>query len=124
MSDTPRDNRHYQPSLEDLAIQFPRWNIWQAANKRWYARLLNSSPAIVLDAEDTLGLYDEIVRIESLREIESAEAQLLNATLDGILSDLHYIRSLPCIPPQNAGKVAAMLGRLSYELRCAEDMLP
>jgi hypothetical protein len=124
MSDTPHDQRHYRPSLEDLAVEFPRWHCWQGVNRRWYARLLNSSPPVVIDAEDTIGLYDGISGIESLRDVEPSEAKLLNATLDGILSDLQYIRSLPSIAPQKSGQVAAMLGRLSYELRCAEDMLP
>lgn len=55
-----RQQRTYRPTLDVLAIEFPRWNCWQGVNKRYYARLLNSSPPIVLNAEDTGDLRDQI----------------------------------------------------------------
>lgn len=124
MTDSPRDTRHFQLSLADLTTEFPRWHCWQGVNKRWYARLLNSSPLVVLDTEDAATLYDEISKREECRTLEPAEREQLKATLDGIMSDLKYVRDLDPIPPQRIGQIAAMLGRLSYELRCAEDMLP
>lgn len=44
-------------------------------------------------------------------------------TVDNVISDLIYIRNTVPISAQNAGKIAGILGRLAYELRCAEDML-
>jgi hypothetical protein len=78
----------------------------------------------VIDAEDSATLHDEISKREESRDIEPVEGERLKATIDGIMSDLQYVRDLDPIPSNRIGQIAAMLGRLSYELRCAEEMLP
>jgi hypothetical protein len=53
----------------------------------------------------------------------SADRDRLKATLDGIISDVTFIRNLIPISPENSGMVAEMLGRLAHELRTAAYLL-
>jgi hypothetical protein len=63
MPSSPADQRHYEPTLEDLMREFPQWHCWRGVNHLVYARMLKSSPPIVVRREDTISLRDEIIRI-------------------------------------------------------------
>jgi hypothetical protein len=49
-------------SAEDLAKEFPRWQVWRGICHMWYGRLLNSSPPVIVRGEDPTDLRDEIIR--------------------------------------------------------------
>jgi hypothetical protein len=49
-----------EPTLDDLAREYPRWHSWEGINGRFYARLLRSSPAIVVGSSTALGLRERI----------------------------------------------------------------
>lgn len=51
-----------EPSLDDLARAFPRWEAWRGISQLYYARLRGSSPPIVVRGEDPLDLECEIRR--------------------------------------------------------------
>jgi hypothetical protein len=48
------------PTLDDLSREFTRWHLWTGVNDRLYARLLKSSPPIVVGAATPLGLRARI----------------------------------------------------------------
>ena len=57
-----RDQRHYEPrSPEDLTAEFPSWEVWRGVNQLWYARLLKSSPPVVVRGEDLTDLRDQVI---------------------------------------------------------------
>lgn len=58
-----------EPELAALARRFPRWETWKGISGRWYARLLRSSPPVVLQGESPEDLADQITRAEELREV-------------------------------------------------------
>jgi hypothetical protein len=47
---------------EDLEGEFPGWHCWRGIAGLWYARLLSSSPAVVVRSADPTGLRDSIRR--------------------------------------------------------------
>jgi hypothetical protein len=57
-----------EPELAALARRFPRWETWKGVSGRWYARLLRSSPPVVLQGEDAQDMADQIMRADALRE--------------------------------------------------------
>lgn len=77
MPSTPTDQRHYEPTLADLTREFPQWHCWKGVNAMFYARLLKTSPPIVVRGTDTSDLRDEIIRI--LWRIEHRENNAHNS---------------------------------------------
>lgn len=64
MSENVQDQRHYTPrnSMEELAAEWPDWSIWRGVNQLYYARLIKSSPPIVLPrAQDLDELRDMLI---------------------------------------------------------------
>jgi hypothetical protein len=61
MTDSPREQRHYEPSSQALAEEFPSWHFWEGVNDKHYARLLKSSPPVVRYAPDLQSLRDQII---------------------------------------------------------------
>jgi hypothetical protein len=57
-----------EPELAALARRFPRWETWKGVSGRWYARLLRSSPPVVLQGEDAQDMADQTMRADALRE--------------------------------------------------------
>jgi hypothetical protein len=49
-----------EPTLDDVAREFPRWHCWRGISGLVYARLPKSSPPIVVRAGDPLDLRDQI----------------------------------------------------------------
>lgn len=49
-----------EPTLDDVAAEFPHWHCWQGISGLVYARKLLSSPPVVLRAEDATDLRDQI----------------------------------------------------------------
>jgi hypothetical protein len=68
MSDSPRDQRTYEPqSPRELEQEFPGWTVDRGTSQLWYAR----GPAI-LSGEDLLDLRDQLIRhrwIETARRL-------------------------------------------------------
>jgi hypothetical protein len=48
------------PALDDVARAHPCWHCWEGVNGLCYARLLRSSPAVVVRAKDPADLHDSI----------------------------------------------------------------
>jgi hypothetical protein len=63
MTDSPRDQRHYEPTLDDLQREFPYWHVWHGVNHLWYARLPKTSPPIIARGEGSLELQNNILLI-------------------------------------------------------------
>ena len=63
MTEQVRDQRHYEPGRpEEVKREFPGWHVWRGVNHLWYARLVKSSPPIVVTAREDLGdLRDGII---------------------------------------------------------------
>jgi hypothetical protein len=55
-----------ESELAALARQFPRWEAWKGVSGLCYARLLRSSPPIVVRGEDATDVADQIKRAEAL----------------------------------------------------------
>jgi hypothetical protein len=51
-----------QPSLDDVAREFPRWHCWEGVAGMLYAKLERASPPVVLRGEGPADLRDSIVR--------------------------------------------------------------
>ena len=49
-----------EPTLADVAREFPCWHCWRGVSGLLYARLPKSSPPIVIRAEDPVDLRDQI----------------------------------------------------------------
>ncbi len=56
MNDHPAD----EPTLDDVAREFPHWHCWKGVNGLVYARLPGSSPPMTARGEDPLDLRDQI----------------------------------------------------------------
>ena len=52
-------------TLDDVAREHPRWRCWEGVSGLLYARLLRSSPAVVVRAGDPTELHDSIQRAEA-----------------------------------------------------------
>ncbi|MGP7999540.1 MAG: hypothetical protein ACLPKI_19820 [Streptosporangiaceae bacterium] len=53
-------SREAEPTLADVAAEFPRWHTWRGISGLIYARRNLTSPPAVLRAEDPLDLRDQI----------------------------------------------------------------
>jgi hypothetical protein len=51
------------------------------------------------------------------------DPEKLKATIDSVITDLAYVKSLVPVPLENSGLVAEMLGRLAHEIRTAAYLL-
>lgn len=51
-----------EPTLEDVAAEFPRWRCWLGVNGLYYARLPRTSPPVDVRGEDPMDLRDMIRR--------------------------------------------------------------
>ena len=61
MPDTmPSDGAGHKPALDDVARDYPRWHCWAGISGLFYARLLRSSPPVVVRGEDAADLRDSI----------------------------------------------------------------
>lgn len=60
-------------TAEDIAAEFPGWNAWRGVNQLWYARLVMSSPPVVLHGQDLVDLRDQIIRWRWLRTYEAEQ---------------------------------------------------
>lgn len=49
-------------SLEEIEREFAGWHAWRGISKLYYARLLMSSPAVVVEGEDFIDLRDQIIK--------------------------------------------------------------
>jgi hypothetical protein len=58
---------HDEPTLEQVAAQYPRWRVWRDFNKNCHA-VPKDGPNIPVKGEDPLDLRDQIIRAESFRE--------------------------------------------------------
>lgn len=52
------------PAWWPYADEFPAWQVWRGVDDLCYARLLGSSPPIVVRGEDAVDLRDQVRRIE------------------------------------------------------------
>jgi hypothetical protein len=57
-----------EPTLADVAAQFPRWETFEGVNGLIYARLPRLSPPVLVRGEDPMDLRDELRRAESQLE--------------------------------------------------------
>jgi hypothetical protein len=55
-------------SAEDVAKEFPRWQVWREICHMWYGRLLDASSPVIVRGEDPTDLRDEIRRKMSYLE--------------------------------------------------------
>jgi hypothetical protein len=60
-SDTPRDQRCYEPSAHDLETQFPGCQIYRGPGRRMYADVPVGKVTVVLQAEDLTDLRSKLV---------------------------------------------------------------
>lgn len=63
MAGTPTDQRHHEPTLDELSREFCTWECWKGVNNLYYARLPRTSPPVVVCGEDTLDLRDQIIKV-------------------------------------------------------------
>jgi len=49
-----------EPTVDEIAAQFPGWRVWQGISGLIYGRRLLSSPPVVLTGESPQALRDEI----------------------------------------------------------------
>jgi hypothetical protein len=56
----PSPRAWVEPTAETMAIEFPRWHVWQGIAGLWYARKMLASPPVVLRGEDLMDLRDQI----------------------------------------------------------------
>jgi hypothetical protein len=61
-SASPRDGRHYEPVLSDLAIEFPQWKIARSTGTAayWHA-VMCGAPSVAVQGEDLQDLRDAII---------------------------------------------------------------
>jgi hypothetical protein len=57
---TPARQNGAEPTLDDVAREFPHWHVWRGISGLVYARLMLSSPPAVVRAEDPRDLIDQI----------------------------------------------------------------
>jgi hypothetical protein len=55
-----------ESELATLVRRFPRWEAWKGISGLCYARLLPSSPPVVVRGEDATDLADQITRAVAL----------------------------------------------------------
>jgi hypothetical protein len=60
VEDLPRHPASPEPTLADVEREFPYWHCWRGVAGLLYARRLNSSPPIVVRAENPVNLRDQI----------------------------------------------------------------
>ena len=53
------------PDWWPYAVELPRWHVWRGVSGLVYARLMRSSPPMVVRGEDAADLRDAIRREES-----------------------------------------------------------
>jgi hypothetical protein len=51
-----------EPTLDDIAREYPRWHCWHGISGLYYARLIGASPPVIVRGEDPMDLRDEIRR--------------------------------------------------------------
>lgn len=57
-----RDQRQHEPrSAKALEQEFPQWEVWKGVSRLWYARLLKSSPPVVVKGEGLMDVRDQII---------------------------------------------------------------
>ena len=56
------------PTLDDVRGEFAGWHVWKGIAGLVYGRLLNSSPPVVVRAENALALRDQISQVEGSRD--------------------------------------------------------
>jgi hypothetical protein len=49
-----------EPTLDEVAAEFPGWRCWRGISGLVYGRKLLSSPPVVIRAEDPADLWDQI----------------------------------------------------------------
>lgn len=49
-----------EPTLDEIHATFPSWQVWKGICGLWYARLLQSSPPVVVRGEDLTDPRDRI----------------------------------------------------------------
>jgi hypothetical protein len=47
-------------SIAEIESEYPTWQVWEGVNQMFYARLIKSSPPVVITGEDLLDLRDQI----------------------------------------------------------------
>jgi hypothetical protein len=52
------------PTWWPYTAELPRWHVWLGVNGLVYARMMRSSPPLVVRAEDAVDLRDAIRRVE------------------------------------------------------------
>ncbi|HUY49941.1 MAG TPA: hypothetical protein VMV92_30225 [Streptosporangiaceae bacterium] len=57
-----------EPSMEDIAREFPGWHCWTGIAGIRYGSLARSSPPIVVRGEDSRDLLDQIRGVEGQRD--------------------------------------------------------
>jgi hypothetical protein len=60
MNDLPRHPANPEPTLDDVAAEFPHWHVWRGIAGLVYARKPLTSPPVVLRGEDPTDLRDQI----------------------------------------------------------------
>jgi hypothetical protein len=55
----PRPTDH-EPTLDDVARQFPQWEVYKGISGLYYGRLYKSSPPVIVRGENPLDLRDQI----------------------------------------------------------------
>ena len=56
-----------EPTLDDVAREFPAWRVSRATSGLYHARLDDPDHPVTVQGEDPLDLRDQIRRAESLR---------------------------------------------------------
>jgi hypothetical protein len=54
-----------EPTLDDVAREFPSWRVWRGISGLCHARLRDSEQPLLVQGEDPLDLRDQIRRAES-----------------------------------------------------------
>jgi len=57
---TPAQQNGAEPTRDDLAAEFPGWEIWRGVSQLCYGRKLLTSPPVLVRGEDWAALRDEI----------------------------------------------------------------
>jgi len=57
-----------EPTLDDVAREYPRWHTWKGISGLVYASRRKTSPPAVVRAEDPMDLIDQIRRWEGTRD--------------------------------------------------------
>jgi hypothetical protein len=56
-----------EPTLDDVAREFPSWQVWHGISGLYHAQLAQPQQVLTVQGEDPLDLRDQIRRAESLR---------------------------------------------------------